>query len=113
MREEETAVMWDIPDLSLFLMATGLRIGEVLPVLWSEVDLEEGTVEVTSTLIRIKGEGLLRKTTRSKAAQRQLLLPVSATEVLRSRWLRGYRFDMPCFPIWTGGFAIRRTLAAS
>ena len=104
LREDETAVMWDIPDLSLFLMATGLRIGEVLAVLWSEVDLEEGTVEVTSTLIRIKGDGLLRKITKSKAGQRQLLLPIAATEMLRSRWLRGYRFDMPVFPNLDGGF---------
>ncbi|MEO7845267.1 MAG: hypothetical protein ABIR82_08010 [Nocardioides sp.] len=36
------------------------RIGEALAVLWSEVNLDEGTVSITSTLIRVKGEGLLR-----------------------------------------------------
>lgn len=68
------------------------------------MDLERGAVSVSSTLIRIQGEGLLRKTTKSKSGQRQLLLPVWAVDMLRMRWLRGYRVDMPVFPNLDGGF---------
>ena len=57
----------DLPDLIAFLLGTGVRIGEALAVLWSKVDLEAGTVEVTHTIVRIKGEDLLRKATKSKS----------------------------------------------
>jgi integrase len=49
-----------------FMLATGVRIGEALAVLWSEVDFVAGTVPITSTLIRVNGEGLLRKARRAR-----------------------------------------------
>jgi integrase len=60
---DEDAVRKDLPDLTAFMLATGARIGETLAVLWSEVDLERETVEITSTVIRVKGVGLIRKRT--------------------------------------------------
>ena len=44
-------------------------------MVWSQVDFEVGTVQITSTLIRVKGEGLLRKATKSRAGERMLPLP--------------------------------------
>ena len=67
------------------MLATGLRIGEVVAVLWSEVDLEVGTVAVTSTLIRVTGQGLIRKPTKSAAGQRLLPLPQWCVAMLRRR----------------------------
>jgi hypothetical protein len=58
-------------------------------VLWSEVDLDVGTVRITSTIIRVRGEGLLRKGTKSAAGQRTLALPMSAVAVLRRRFMTG------------------------
>ena len=58
----------------------GVRIGEALAVLWSEVDLDVGTVRITSTLIRVRGEGLLRKRARSRAGEQTLPLPASACQ---------------------------------
>jgi integrase len=60
----------DLPDLVFFMLATGVRIGEALGVMWSEVDLEAGTVEISSTMIRVKGEGLLRKETKTRSGER-------------------------------------------
>ncbi len=57
----------DLPDLVFFMLSTGVRIGEALAAVWSEVDLDVGTVRITSTLIRVRGEGLLRKRTKSRA----------------------------------------------
>ena len=73
-------------DFSAFLLAKGLRIGEALAVLWTEVDLDTGALTVTSTLIRVTGQGLLRKTTKSKAGQRALLLPAWCVAMLRRRF---------------------------
>lgn len=41
------AVDADLPDLTAFLLATGARIGEALGLIWSDVDLGAGEVEIT------------------------------------------------------------------
>jgi integrase len=67
LQEDERARRRDPPDLEFFMLATGVRIGEALAFVWSEVDFDAGTVKITSTLIRVEGEGLLRKGTKSRA----------------------------------------------
>ncbi len=104
LQEDEKARRRDLPDLVFFMLATGVRIGEALAVVWSEVDFEAGTVQITSTLVRVKGEGLLRKGTKSRAGERTLPLPVSAVAMLRRRFMTGARLDQPVFPDVIGGF---------
>jgi integrase len=104
LQEDNKARRRDLPDLVFFMLATGVRIGEALAVVWSQVDLEAGTVQITSTLIRVKGEGLLRKGTKSAAGERTLALPMSAVAVLRRRFMSGARVDQPLFPDENGGF---------
>jgi len=104
LQEDAKARRRDLPDLVFFMLATGVRIGEALAVLWSEVDFEVGTVQITSTLIRVKGEGLLRKGTKSSAGERTLPLPMSGLAVLRRRFMTGARLDQPVFPDLLGGF---------
>ncbi|MFG1820644.1 helix-turn-helix domain-containing protein [Kribbella sp. NPDC049174] len=111
---DERAVQADLPDLVTFMLGTGVRIGESLAALWSEVDLDAGTVEITSTIVRVKGEGLLRKRTKSRAGQRLLHLPEWAAAVLRARNAAGIRLDDPIFTDTIGGFRdptnVRRSL---
>ena len=71
----------DLPDLTRWLLATGLRIGEALAVSWSDVDLDAGTVEVDWKLIRIKGEGLLRVRRLKGGDDRTLPLPQFAVDM--------------------------------
>jgi integrase len=104
LQADEKARRRDLPDLVFFMLATGVRIGEALAVLWSQVDFERGTVQITSTLIRVRGEGLLRKKTKSSAGERTLALPASAVAVLRRRFMTGARLDQPLFPDVLGGF---------
>jgi integrase len=104
LQTDEKARQRDLPDLVFFMLATGVRIGEALATIWSEVDFDAGTVQVTSTLLRVKGEGLLRKRTKSRAGERVLSLPVSALAMLRRRFMSGARLDQPLFPDVLGGF---------
>ncbi len=104
LQADEKAGRRDLPDLVFFMLATGVRIGEALAVLWSQVDFEAGTVQITSTLIRVKGEGLLRKGTKSRAGERTLPLPASAVALLRRRFMTGARLDQALFPDVLGGF---------
>lgn len=56
LQEDEKARRRDLPDRVFFMLATRVRIGEALAAVWSEVDLEAGTVRITGTLARVKGE---------------------------------------------------------
>jgi integrase len=104
LQADESAVRRDLPDLVFFMLATGCRIGEALAVIWAEVDFEARSVQITSTIIRVKGEGLLRKKTKSSAGERTLTLPASAVAVLRRRFMSGALLDQPVFPSITHTF---------
>ena len=104
LQSDEAAVRRDLPDLVFFMLCTGCRIGEALATVWSDVDLDAGTVQITSTLVRIRGEGLLRKGTKTTNAERTLPLPPSAVAMLRRRFMSGARLDQPLFPDVLGGF---------
>ena len=93
-----------VPELVRFMLGTGLRIGECLGVLWLEVDLGRRQVEVTSTVIRWTGHGLVRKETKTRAGRRTLVLPSWALADLQERWARGVRLEDPVFPDSIGGF---------
>jgi integrase len=111
---DERAIRADLPDLASFMLGTGVRIGEALAVESSQVDLEASTVDVTHTIVRVKGEGLLRKTTKSEAGQRKLGLPNWLVATLRARFADGVRIDEPIFTDALGGFRdpinVRRSL---
>lgn len=82
---DETAVEKDLPDLVEFMLGTGCRIGEALATSWDAVNLDEATVTIGYTLIRVKGQGLVRKTTKTEAGRRALPLPETTVELLRRR----------------------------
>ncbi|MFD3400092.1 tyrosine-type recombinase/integrase [Kribbella sp. NPDC058693] len=101
---DEHAVEADLPDLVTFMLATGVRIGEALAVLWNQIDLDNGTVEITHTIARLPGEGLIRKTTKSRTGERVLSLPTWAATSLRARHAVDIRPATPVFPDTIGGF---------
>lgn len=101
---DKAAIAADLPDLARFMLATGQRIGECLAVIWMEVDLDRGQVQVTSTVIRWTGHGLVRKGTKSRAGERTLNLPSWAVADLLRRHARGIRLDQPVFSNSIGSF---------
>ncbi|TCC38868.1 helix-turn-helix domain-containing protein [Kribbella speibonae] len=101
---DQRAVQADLPDLVTFMLGTGVRIGEALAVHWHQIDLDAGTVKITHTIARIPGEGLLRKTTKSRAGKRVLSLPRWAVSMLRARHAAGIRLDDPIFADTHGGY---------
>nr|WP_228046534.1 site-specific integrase [Saccharopolyspora sp. HNM0983] len=104
MEADEKAVRWDLPDLSCFMLATGVRIGEALAVYWPEVDLDTGLVAVDHNVVRVKGTGLIRKSTKTEYGERTLPLPSWAVEMLRRRFAEaGEPIDGPVFPSEVGG----------
>jgi integrase len=72
-------------DFTDFMLATGLRIGEVSAVTWDALDLNVGTVEVHGTVARVTGSGPFIKAPKSKSGHRILELPDWAVTMLRRR----------------------------
>jgi integrase len=87
-------------------MATGLRIGEACALAWGAVDLEAGTVDVRAAVVRVKGQGLIIKTTKTDTGARTLVLPLWAVAMLRNRARRMGSLDIndPVFPAPLGGW---------
>jgi integrase len=78
----------DLPDLVRFLLGTGCRIGEALALTWPNVDLERHLINIDSTLIRVKGQGLLIKRPKTKSSISVLRVPLWLVEILRDRRAR-------------------------
>jgi len=83
---DPAAVRRDLPDLTRWLLATGVRIGEAIAVDWSSIDMDRATVEIDYKVLRVRGVGLQRiRRTKSDAGHRTLPLPVFAMRMLERR----------------------------
>ena len=71
-------------------LTTGLRLGEICGLMWSDFDGREGTLSVTRTLHKEKGERLVAGDTKTYAGTRKILLPSSTAERLAARKKRSY-----------------------
>jgi integrase len=101
---DDRAVDQDLPDLVDLLLATGLRIGEAAALTWSAVDLDAGAVEVTGTVVRLVGEGLVIKSKpKGPSGWRAVELPGWAADMLRHRqsWVPANEWDV-AFPSPSG-----------
>lgn len=77
------AGLLDMVDL---FVATGLRPGELLGILFKDIDLRAGTVAVTGTIKRTRADGLHRQEyPKSEHGERVLRLPAFALQVVRER----------------------------
>jgi integrase len=104
LERDPTAVRRDLPDLTRWFLATGVRMGEAIAVDWSNVDLDHEQVDVDHKIIRVKGKGLVRvPRVKSSAGHRTLPLPLFAVEMLRRRALTSPSSG-PLFPDSIGGW---------
>ena len=88
----------DVIDLVLFMIATGCRVGEALALKWTEVNLANRSVEIRTTAIRVKGQGVLIKNSpKTSSSRRTLELPAWCVDIiaLRPRAGSGLVFPAP------------------
>jgi integrase len=99
----ELARQADLPELVRFLLGTGCRIGEALALTWPNVDLERHLINIDTTLIRVKGQGLLIKRPKTKSSIRVLRVPLWLVAILRDRRARDPESQGAVFPDSVGG----------
>ena len=80
-------------------LTTGLRLGEICGLMWSDFDERKGTLSVTRTLHREKGGRLVAGDTKTYAGTRTILLPSTTAERLADRKstpIPSGSFRIPC-----------------
>ncbi|MGN6200492.1 tyrosine-type recombinase/integrase [Humibacter sp.] len=93
--------MHDMADPTDMLLATGARPGEVLALDWEkDIDLENGTVTIQATVVRIAGLGIVRQEHTKERDIRKLPLPAFALDMLVRR--RVHAYSNWVFPSQTG-----------
>lgn len=75
----------DLRDPVILLAATGLRRSELMALRWEDVDLDARVLSVTGSVVRVKGEGLLRQDRTKGGDQRSIPLPQFAVDALHRR----------------------------
>ena len=71
-------------------LTTGLRLGEICGLMWSDFDGRKGTLSVSRTLHKEKGGRLVAGDTKTYAGTRKILLPSTTAERLTERKKHSY-----------------------
>ena len=66
-------------------LTTGLRLGEICGLMWTDFDGKAGTLQICRTLHKEKGGRLVAGDTKTYAGTRKIVLPPSTAELLRAR----------------------------
>ena len=66
-------------------MTTGLRLGEICGLLWTDFNDRDGILTICRTLHKEKGGKLVAGDTKTYAGTRKITLPSSTTELLKDR----------------------------
>ena len=71
-------------------LTTGLRLGEICGLMWSDFDGRKGTLSISRTLRKEKGGRLVAGDTKTYAGTRKILLPSTTAERLTERKKHSY-----------------------
>jgi integrase len=85
-------------ELGLFLrlaVVLGARRGELCAVRWSDVDLDQGEVLIAGGIVRVPGESLLDKATKTHA-KRRVAVGADTVELLRAHRLAQAKDALAC-----------------
>jgi integrase len=83
--ESEVCASKDLADPVILLAGTGLRRSELLAVRWEDLDLDDRLLAVTGSVVRVKGQGLIRQDHTKGGEVRTIPLPQFAVDALRRR----------------------------
>ena len=71
--------------LWVFLVTTGLRLGEALALRWSDIDMKEGQAMVRRAVQRQRGAGLVFVEPKSARSRRTVPIPPETIEILKEQ----------------------------
>ncbi|WP_430868310.1 tyrosine-type recombinase/integrase [Demequina aurantiaca] len=86
---DKKAARADLPAIVDVMLATGCRVGEALAIRWSDLDLGEGTVMLSGTIVRDDRLGLIRQDKTKGRKPRAMRLPPTIVTMLLARSIDG------------------------
>jgi integrase len=89
--------------LYVLALSTGMRQGELLGLRWRDVDLDRGSLQVRTTLQKVRGQGLVFVEPKTSTSRRTITLSPSAVGALRQHRTRQLAERMACGPVWQDG----------
>lgn len=69
---------------AVIMMYAGLRRGELIPLLWSDIDLDNGTISVNKSVEMIGGKPRVKQGGKSENAERIVYIPSALVDYLRN-----------------------------
>ena len=93
--DEEMVIVRDVPALveklagfrlripAMVALFTGMRLGEILALRWTRVDLDRGAIQVREALEQTRAHGVRFKSAKTRAGRRDITLPDILVEALR------------------------------
>lgn len=69
---------------AMIMMFAGLRRGELVPLLWSDIDLTNGIIRVNKSMKRSGSKWTVKQGAKSKSGMRNVYIPQILTDYLRS-----------------------------
>lgn len=60
---------------AMIMMFAGLRRGELIPLLWSDIDLDNGTINVNKSVEMIDGKSVVKRGAKTEAGERIVYIP--------------------------------------
>ncbi len=63
-------------------LVTGMRVGEIMALHWSDIDLQQGSIQVRRTVNYIKGHGYVESDPKTTKSRRRINLPRFVVNVL-------------------------------
>ena len=79
----ETACGSRLDALLLVAVTTAMRLGELVALRWSDVDLEKGALQVRHNLAWVSGMGYVEGEPKTKKGRRRIVLPSVVLEALK------------------------------
>ena len=87
--DEEQRWIIDTPHraqtAAMIMMFAGLRRGELIPLLWTDIDLNAGTISVTKSVERVGGTLCVKNGGKTKSASRTVYIPQILIDYLRKQ----------------------------
>lgn len=69
---------------AMIMMFAGLRRGELIPLTWSDIDLNKRTIRISKTVEKINGTFVLKNTAKTKSSIRVVDIPQILADFLRN-----------------------------
>ena len=70
---------------AMIMMYAGLRRGELIPLLWSDIDLDVGTISVNKSVERVNNKLAVKSGGKTKSATRTVYIPKILADYLRTQ----------------------------